>query len=186
MAVKKKNIYKGIEYENLKKELNGIVGFVEQLDCNNIVDDIDDEGAIPRIIARIEDKIKVTLSTIKEAISILAIIVEEEGNNKYVEDKVFIIKNCLSDIQYHFSEKPIDKLEHRELNYISIKGVPSKLLIRSTYQQVTDRTIITKKILEILPFIDLVGDKTTEAVEVRGNSETPYWKLRQLRKNEKN
>lgn len=179
---KKKNLYNGIEYDNLKKELDSIVLFVENLNCQTIEDDIDETGVRPRILAKIEDKIKVTLNTIKEAISILTLIVDREGMNAYVESKVFTIKNCISQIQYYYGERPIDKLNHREFGYVSIKGIPSVIMVCSSYQQVTDRTMITKKILEILPFLDKVGEKVTSVVEVRGSKEMDYWLVRKLRK----
>lgn len=177
MAVKK-NVYQSQTYKTSKKELDSIIQFIETLDVNNIEDELDWEtftAGRPTKIALIEDKIKVTLSTIKESALILLIIHEKEGVSIYLEDKLFSIKQCLESIQFYYEQRPTNTIINRIITYTANTKKGSKeikFVIASKYKQISDRIIITKKVLEILPILDKLTS-LIEISDVKGDYEIP-------------
>lgn len=179
---KKTNVYNQIQYNKLKNEINTIISFIETLDIENIVDDIEwsvsaSGKLVPMILATIEKKIKITVDTIKEAASILILVHEKEGLTPYLESRIMLIKNCLESIQSYYEARPVDSITDRIVEYVSgtrRNGSPInvRFVAADKFSQVSHRMTLNRKVLEVLPLITKLENLTVE-VTVKGGQEYP-------------
>jgi len=183
---KKKNIYSKESIKELKQEIDGIIEYLETIDPEELTDDIDwavtMKGVMPKIVCTKEETLKTALITVKDCTGMLLVIADLEGVSEYIKQQMLALKTVLESIRAYYRSRPIPSIEHRRLSQTQktkpTKNNPSggsrtmEFLVATKQRQISDRAMITKKVLEIIPMIEKL-EEVTENVEFKGDAEIP-------------
>ena len=95
MAIRRKsNIYSKVNFTTLKKEIEGIMGYLQSTPVgDNLIDDIDWKfnkkgGVNPQVVTSIERIIETQLNTVDTCSKILKVIFEKEGLSDLVKNSI--------------------------------------------------------------------------------------------------
>lgn len=175
----KKNIYSTTQIDTLKRELIGVVDYLQNLNLSEIKDEIDWKvtakgGMMPSIISTEEKIIETVLGEIRKSSKIISAIFDSEGVSETLKWQIDVTVDKLNELQDYYFRININDLDHRRLEIPIGKnkdGTPKimKIVAASREDQIKARSKITENVLQILPLIDVInGIKTVEA---RGGGE---------------
>lgn len=185
MAQRKKNIYSTSELSLLKREIVGIIDYLQSLDLNSIQDKIEWRtvgagGLLPGVISSQEEIIETVIGEIKRSTDIIMAVFEVEGMTDILQTQIDITLQKLSEVQeYYFQQLPKD-IEPRILKIpagFDRNNNPKIVTVIAATQekQIKIRGRITKNIMEVIPKVDII--KTYNNSSVRGGAEaTPAMK----------
>lgn len=185
MAMKKKNIYSSTQIDRLKRELVGIIEYLQALDLENIQDKIVmvsgvTGGTQPRVVSSIEEVIETVVGEIQRSTNIIMAVYETEGMEDILQQQINITLERLDSLQdFYYTQLPND-MRHRILDIeagVRRNGEPRifTIVAATEEKQIKIRGRITEKILNILPKIDIIKEYNSSTV--RGGVEaTPAMK----------
>lgn len=178
MAQKKANIYSATQIDTLKRELVGVVDYLQSLDLPNIVDVVDwkptKTGVMPTIISTEEKIISTAVGVIKQSAGIIIAIFESEGISDTLQYQIDITTDKLKDLQDFYFSKNLNDIVDRRLEIpmgTDKHGNPKvmKVVAASKEDQIQARGRITESVLKIVPMIDTI--KAYKTVSARGGVE---------------
>lgn len=175
----KKNLYSTTQIDTLKRELIGVVDYLQALNLSEIKDEIDWKvsakgGMIPSIISTEEKIIETVLGEIRKSSKVIAAIYETEGVSDTLKWQIDVTVDKLKELQDYYFRININDLDHRRLEIPIGKnkdGTPKimKIVAASREDQIRSRSKITESVLQILPLIDVI--KGIKSVEARGGGD---------------
>lgn len=176
---KKGNIYSATQLDTLKRELSGVVDYLQALDLTKITDDVDWKATstgkvMPSIISTEEKIIETVVGEIKKSSSIITAIYDSEGINDILQYQIDVTVDKLNELQDYYFRQNINDLTHRKLEIPIGKdkqGNPKfmQVVAASKEDQIKARSRITENVMKILPMIDVI--KGYKNVEARGGVE---------------
>lgn len=179
MAKKNSNIYSTSQLDTLKRELNGVVEYLQALDITKVKDDVDWKvtakgGMIPSIVSTEEEIIETVVGEIKKSSGIISAIFEAEGTSELLQYQIDVTVDKLNELQDHFFKINQINIVHRRLEIPIGKnkdGSPKiiSVVAATKERQIKARSKITESIMRIIPMIDTIKEYKT--VEARGNVE---------------
>lgn len=145
--VKKISIYSKVNFKTLKKELEGIMTYLqsEKVD-ETLTDEFDNKptkngGIAPSVISSIEKKIETQLSTLDTCSKILKVIFEKEGLSDLVKNSIDTLTNKLEEIEKYYEEKPISEMQKRIVYIPTSKGTMMRAVAATREDRINSRTI---------------------------------------------
>ncbi len=178
----KKNIFSGAEFAGIKEELDKALSELASLPIEDAIDEMDWRSGVngtktPYIISSIEDKLKTAMVVIMDSVEQLKVVQSEEGYSKFVEQKVFILEQKLSQMQDYYKKRVYSDVAHRfmEKDHIGAKGkvIGLRLEAATKEEQVKTRSTIQKQILKIIPIINSLKTEQGEKFERKGGEDLP-------------
>lgn len=176
---KNNNIYSTSQLDTLKRELNGVVEYLQSLDLSKVKDDVDWKvtakgGMIPSIVSTEEEIIETVVGEIKKSGGIISAIFEAEGTSDLLQSQIEVTVNKLNELQDHFFKINQIDIVHRKIEIPVGKnkdGSPKivRVVAATKERQIKARSKITESIMRILPMIDTIKEYKT--VEARGKTE---------------
>lgn len=158
---KKVNIYSVTQLDILKRELLGVVEYLQNLDLQNITDVIDWKptktgGMMPSVISSIEKIISTAVGVIKQSAGIIIQVhTAENGMSDLLESQIEITIAKLNELQDYFFSQNLNSITDRRLEIPMKKGV-MKIVVASKEDQIIARGRITESVLKIIPMIDTI------------------------------
>lgn len=156
----------------LKRELAGVVEYLQTLDPRKVTDDIDWKttakgGMIPTIVSSEEQIIGTVIGEIKRSAKIIIAVFDNEGMSQLLKDQIDIMLEKLKEIQDFYLNQTQVSITHRR---ISIPGKNSFSVVAASKEQIIRaRAKMTEDIMIILPMVDVI--KTYQLSTVRGGGE---------------
>jgi hypothetical protein len=180
---KKQNVYGSLDLDVIKKEMEGIMQYLQSLIIETLADEIrwtstSTGGMAPSIISTIEDKIKTSIIVLYDFVSQLEVIVKNEGISDFVIEHIDNIRLKMNEIQNYYLQREPSSLVHR---YETIKVGENKKTGRDKIatikcatkeQQIRTRSEVQKKILQILPKLGQLESLKKE-IQIKGGTDIP-------------
>lgn len=190
---KKSSIFSVTQVELLKKELLGVVKYLQAMNLEAIEDEIDwkstKTGAMmPTITSTIERKLSTSVAVIKQSSEIIKSVYSTEGLTDLLQTQIDITAQKLQELNKFFFNKDLNTITTR---YVDIK-IPDKKggfkimksVAATTEDQIIARVRITDSIQKIIPLVDEITAYKT--VTARGGKEMcEAMESYLMRKNEK-
>ena len=113
---KKQNLYSSVDATALKRELQGIIDYLNGLDVFNLEDDIlykptAKGGIAPSVVSTIEKKIITALRIISQCGNIALALFEKKGEvDEFLESIMSATINRLKSIQEYYDKQPISEI----------------------------------------------------------------------------
>lgn len=177
MPVRKSSVYSKVNFNTLKKELEGIRGYLqsEKVD-DTLEDDIDlkptkNGGNAPTVVSSLEKKIETQLGSIDTCSKILKVIFEKEGLSDLVKNSIETLTAKLDEIELYYENRPISEMQKRFVFYEGSKG-RVRILANSREDRIASRTRVIEKIFKIKPLITEL-DNMKEEVILKGGYDIP-------------
>lgn len=186
---KKANLYSATQIDILKRELNGVVEYLENLNLQTITDIIDWKptktgGMMPTVISSIEKIISTAVGVIKQSAGIIIAVHESEGLSDLLDGQITITTDKLNELQDYFFSQNLNSITDRKLEVPVGKGKVMKIIVASKEDQIIARGRITENVLKIVPMIDTI--KSYKALTARGGIEVTESMVRFNERREKN
>ena len=179
MAIRRKsNIYSKVNFTTLKKELEGIMGYLQSTPVGDkLEDDIDWKfnkkgGVNPTIVTTIEKIIETQLNTVDTCSKILKVIFEKEGLSDLVKNSIETLTSKLDEIEGYYESKPISEMEKRYTTKTFASGKDITFMVASKEDRINSRTRVLEKIFKIKPLITELEDMKEEIIS-KGGYEVP-------------
>jgi ribosomal protein S6E (S10) len=164
--LKKVNIYSATQLEVLKKELIGVVDYLQQMDLMKIADIVDWKptrtgGLMPSVISTEEKIIKTAISVIKNSATMITAVYESEGMSEMLGYQIGVTIDKLKEFQDFYFGKSLLDIEDRKLEIPMGKdkqGKPKtmKIVVASKEDQIIARGQITESVSKLIPMIDVI------------------------------
>lgn len=186
---KKANLYSATQIDILKRELTGVVEYLQNLDLHTITDIIDWKptktgGMMPTVISSIEKIISTAVGVIKQSAGIIIAVHESEGLSDLLDGQITITTDKLNELQDYFFSQNLNSITDRKLEVPVGKGKVMKIVVASKEDQIIARGRITENVLKIVPMIDTI--KSYKALTARGGIEVTESMVRFNERREKN
>ncbi len=183
MAGKKKSIYEGVSYDELKEELQDSILYLQSEPIEELEDRIEWKatktgGIMPSVIAVIEEQIDLQIGVIEKCSRMLKSIYEQENLSEFVQSNIDVMINKLAEVQKYYRIRPITKTEDRfvleEVNDKKSKTGSKTIRFLSNKREniIKMRTTTTEKILRLQPLIKEL-ESFKETVILKGGYEIP-------------
>jgi len=178
MAQKKTSIYSPTQIDTLKRELLGVVEYLQALDLPNVKDVIDwkptKTGVMPTIVSTEEDIIITAVGVIKQSAGIIIAVFETEGMSETLQYQIDVTVNKLNELSDFFFGKNLNDISIRYIeinNGFDKKGNPKiiRAVAATRERQIQVRGRITEMVQKIIPMIDTI--KSYKTVTARGGVE---------------
>ena len=158
---KKANLYSATQIDILKRELTGVVEYLQNLDLHTITDIIDWKptktgGMMPTVISSIEKIISTAVGVIKQSAGIIIAVHESEGLSDLLDSQITITTDKLNELQDYFFSQNLNSITDRKLEVPVGKGKVMKIVVASKEDQIIARGRITENVLKIVPMIDTI------------------------------
>ena len=174
---KKQNLYSSVDATALKRELQGIIDYLNGLDVFNLEDDIlykptAKGGIAPSVVSTIEKKIITALRIISQCGNIALALFEKKGEvDEFLESIMSATINRLKSIQEYYDKQPISEIQHRFVSTTN-RDKEISFLANSKEDQIVARTTISEKILLLLPIIEKI-EEVKNSSSLKGDKEIP-------------
>jgi hypothetical protein len=178
MAARKTSIYSKVNFTTLKKELEGIMGYLQSTPVgDDLEDDIDWKfnkkgGVNPTVVTTIEKIIETQLNTVDTCSKILKVIFEKEGLSDLVKNSIETLTLKLEEIENYYNTKPISEMEKRYTTKTFGNGNTITFMVSSKEDRISSRTRVLEKIFKIKPLITEL-ETMKEDVILKGGYEIP-------------
>lgn len=178
MAQKKTSIYSSTQIDVLKRELAGVVDYLQALDLQKVVDVVDwkvtAKGVMPTIISTQEKIIITAVGVIKQSAGIIIAVFDTEGMSDLLQWQIDVTVGKLQELQDYYFTQNLTDIVDRKLEMVTGKnkdGSPKvmKIVAASKEDQIQARGRITENVLKIIPMIDII--KQYKAITARGGVE---------------
>jgi len=179
MAQKKTSIYSPTQIDTLKRELLGVVEYLQALDLPKVADVIDwritKTGMMPAIVSTEEDIIITAVGVIKQSAGIIIAVFETEGMSDTLQYQIDVTVNKLNELSDFFFGKNLNDIEIRYIlvpNGIDKKTGEkkyNKTVAATRERQIQVRGRITAEVQKIIPMIDTI--KSYKTITARGGVE---------------
>lgn len=177
MPVRKSSVYSKVNFKTLKKELEGIRGYLqfEKVD-DTLEDEIDLKptkagGLAPSVVTSLEKKIETQLTAIDTSSKILKVIFEKEGLSELVKNSIETLTAKLDEIELYYESRSMSDMKTRFVFYEGSKG-RIRLLANSREDRIVSRTRVIEKIFKVKPIITEL-DSMKEEVILKGGYDIP-------------
>jgi len=177
MPVRKSSVYSKVDFKTLKKELEGIRGYLE---FEKVDDTLEDEidlkptktgGFAPAVITTLEKKIETQLTAIDTSSKILKVIFEKEGLSELVKTSIETLTAKLDEIELYYENRSMSEMKTRFVYHEGAKG-RVRLLANTREDRIVSRTRVIEKIFKIKPLITEL-DNMKEEVILKGGYDVP-------------
>lgn len=178
MAVRKSSVYSKVNFNTLKKELGGIMGYLQSVKVDDTLeDDIDWKfnakgGVNPTVVTTVEKVIETQLNTVDTCSKILKVIFEKEGLSDLVKNSIETLTSKLEEIEQYYDEKPISEIQKRYITKVFSSGKPITFMASSKEDRIASRTRVIEKIFKIKPLITELENMKEEVI-LKGGNEIP-------------
>jgi hypothetical protein len=178
MPPRKSSVYSKVNFNTLKKELEGIMGYLQSEKVDDTLQDeidwkINQKGGVnPSIVSTIEKKIETQLSTVDTCSKILKVIFEKEGLSDLVKISIETLTFKLDEIESYYEAKPISEIQKRYTTKTFSNGKDITFMVASREDRIASRTRVIEKIFKIKPLITEL-ETMKEEIVLKGGYDIP-------------
>lgn len=191
----KKNPYKNLDLEFVKKELTKNVRYLATITIDEIDDDIEvvvntRGGSAPTIIASVEQKLESFIVMIKDSIVQLKHITSiEQCVSEFVEGLLEKLEEHIIQIENYFRARPPETIRNREhlIPMETSKGRQyyARMIAANIPAQIKTRSKMLNIILDIKPIVEGIKEARAEEMSLRGDVDIPVSLLAFVKKHTK-
>lgn len=186
---KKKNTFSIVSTDVLRKELVGVIEYLNAIDLQVLDDDIEEKvtktgGTTPIVITTIEKKIKTCIGVIKQSVTMIKAIYDSEDKaDDLLLEQIDITSKKLEEFLDYFFKIDIVNIQHRYAQMRSGRGRATPVVVASKDDQIQARKYITEEVAKIVPMLEIV--KAYKEISAKGDKELDEAMERYLRRNGK-
>lgn len=175
---KKSSVYSKVNFNTLKKELEGIMGYLQSVKVDDsLEDDIDWKfntkgGVNPTVVTTIEKVIETQLNTVDTCSKILKVIFEKEGLSELVKNSIETLTSKLEEIETYYDKRPISEIQKRYTTKVFSTGKPITFMVSSKEDRISSRTRVVEKIFKVKPLITEL-ENLKEDIMLKGGYDIP-------------
>lgn len=174
---KKVNVFSNTQLSILKRELLGVIDYLQFFKPEEVIDDVDWKATstgkvMPAIVSSVEDQFKTCVSVIDQSITMIKAVYDTEGLSEMLQYQIDETAKKLEEINNYYFEQPISSIIHRRLE-VPMGGTKKNgeakmfsVVAATRDKQIQARSTITKLIAKIVPQLESV--QSYKEHDVRG------------------